>query len=172
VGGVSSDQESWPRIGRRSAPNSSGSGRLRRRVLAGSVSVSAGLLLFGCSSSPNTIKPVAGLVASAQPHTSGPAVCHTLASKVGLRQLPSALENLYSKPIATKVHNAIANAITELSQLGDSAPKALAQSIQQAETSLRPLLAPLPTPKSVVAASNNVGNLATQVQQTCHFSKP
>lgn len=146
-------------------------GTWRSRSRTGLLSVALAVLLVGCTSS-SASKPTEGFTIAPQPHSSGGASCDALASERALRQLPSVLQNLYSKSKATEVHEAIANVIEELGSSGTGAPQALSASMGATAVALRPLLSVDPSAASVRSASRHLQDLADQVQRTCHFSKP
>jgi hypothetical protein len=158
-------------VGKGLRASSFGFGTMKRLLTVGIVTVAASLLLVSCSSSGAT-KSASGLLASPQPHTSGPAVCRSLASEVALRQLPAALTDLYSKSKVTEVHDAVKHAIVELNQLGNQGPKVLAESMAGTAGALRQLLDSSPSAASVNTLGGHLEDLATEVQQTCHFSAP
>jgi hypothetical protein len=107
---------------------------------------------------------------AAEPHTSGPPVCHALASEVGLRQLPAVLTDLYSTRKRSAVDAGISHAISELDQLATSAPAALAVAMKGAASALGGLTGPDPSAQSVTAVGTALSALANHVHSVCHFS--
>jgi predicted flavoprotein YhiN len=128
--------------------------------------------LAACGSSAAPAHKVPELAVAAEPHTSGPAVCHTLATETGLRQLPAALTDLYSAPKKSAVEAVIAQSTTELNQLAPSAPARLATAMKEAASAVSGLSGSNPSVQSVTTAGTDLTTLSNQVQSVCHFSVP
>jgi hypothetical protein len=128
----------------------------------------AASLLAGCSSSVTSVPPV-DLKAVAVATTSGPKICHRMATSLALRQLPAAMGRLEVPSEWTAGRQVVTSAAVELRGLTSEAPQQLAYALDGAARALSPLARIMPDEASIGRAVSSLETLATVSQDLCSF---